>query len=164
MNSKFLLKKTVTKVGYTITVLALLALTFLSGCGGGNGPEPEPEPTEQEKVTAKLIANVWKPAGTAGWVTIDGFDAAELFTNFTITFTKTGYTTTGTTPVWPRSGTWKFLTGSTTVLVRDIDNLQVTINDLTDTNLKLTLYWATTTDDGGRQHSLAGTHVFNFSK
>jgi hypothetical protein len=163
MNYTFSSKNAESKVGYIITSLILLAFVFLSSCGG-SGPEPVPEPTEQEKVTALLTANTWKPASGAGWVTIDGFDGAELFPNFTLTFTKTGYTTTGDTPVWPRSGTWHFLTGSTTVIIRDIDDLQVTINNVNDTSLKLTLVWAETTTVGGRQKSLAGTHVFNFTK
>ena len=145
---------------FVFTVLAIVSI-MLSSCG--SDPEP-PQPTEEERVTQLLSSAKWKPATATGWVTVEGVDASELFVDFTITFTATGYTTTGTTPVWPRTDTWKFLSGSTTVLVRDSDGLQVTITSVDETTLKLSLFWNQETYEGGRSRSIMGKHEFSFSK
>ena len=126
--------------------------------------DPAPKLTEEQRVTKLLSANAWKPPTTTGWVLVDGVDASELFVGFTITFTETGYTTTGTSPVWPATDTWKFLPGSTTEIIRGVDNLQVTIINVDDNTLKLTLFWDQETTTGGRKSSIRGKHEFNFSK
>jgi hypothetical protein len=141
--------------------LFLSGLIFLPGCKSGG--DPEPEPTEEERVTKLLTASQWAPS-TGNWVVVDGVSVAELFTDFKITFTSTGYTTTGTTPVWPRTGTWKFKTGSTKIFVRDADQVEVTIETLDDKNLKLTLLWDKETTEPGRSSSIRGKHEFNLTK
>lgn len=131
---------------------------MLSGCGG----EPEPVPTEIEKVTKILTSNggTWAPI-TATGVTIDGIDVTDdLFPGFTITFLDNTLTTTGTTPVWLRQDTWKFKDQSAKVIIRGQDNKEVTITEISASQLKLRLEWTETTTQGGRQHSLKGMHEF----
>ncbi len=147
---------------YSTSILFFLfGFLFLSSCKKGG--DPEPEVTEEQRVTTLLTSGQWAPA-TGNWVTVDGVSVAELFTDFKITFTSTGYTTTGTTPVWPRSGTWKFKTGSTKIFIRDADQVEVTIENLDDKNLKLTLMWNQETTAPGRMSSIKGKHEFNLSK
>lgn len=148
----------------SLKYLLIVAIAVLGACGGSD-PEPEPEPTEQEKVTALLTGGTgkWNPAAVSNWVTVDGVNASELFENFTITFTATGYTTTGTTPVWPRNGTWKFKDANATVLIRESDNKEVTIQSVNETTLRISLVWDETTY-GGRNTSIGGTHEFTLSK
>ena len=97
-------------------ILLFVVLSLLSGC---KKDAPKPVPTEAERVTTLLTAGKWNPSSSApNWVLVDGVDASELFVGFSITFTETGYTTTGTSPVWPATDTWKFLPGSTTEIIR----------------------------------------------
>jgi hypothetical protein len=65
--------------------------------------------------------------------------------------------------VWPASGTWVFADGNAKTITRS-DNLAVTITEVTDTKLVLTLTWATTTLGGGRVESVKGINVFTFAK
>ena len=124
----------------------------------------DPQPTEEERITQLLASGQWVPA-TGNWVVVDGVSVAELFTDFKITFTETGYTTTGTTPVWPRNDTWKFKSGSTSILIRDSDQLEVAIENLDERNLKLSLTWNQETFiEGGRTVSVKGKHEFTLVK
>ena len=159
MNPKFL-KSIHTKIGIVTVTTAML----LCGCGGGD-PEPA-QPTESEKVTQILTSNggTWAPKSSAG-VTIDGVDVTEdLFSGFSITFSKTTFTTTGTSPVWLREDTWRFKDENATVIIRGQDNKEITIEEISDTQMKLTLEWTETTTDGGRKKSLKGKHEFLLNK
>ena len=139
----------------------LIAFTTLTACKDDPEPPPPPEPTEAEKVTAILTG------GTGRWalasVVVEGENAAELFRDFSITFTSTGYTTTGTTPVWKRSGTWTFTDATATKFKRD-DNVEVTIESISETQLKLTLIQAQQVTEGGRSTALRGKHEFVMNK
>jgi hypothetical protein len=138
----------------------LVAFTTLTACKSDPEP-PAPEPTEAEKITAILTG------GTGRWslasVVVEGENAAELFKDFSITFTSTNYTTTGTTPVWKRSGTWSFTDATATKFKRD-DNVEVTIESISDTQLKLTLIQAQQVTEGGRSTALRGKHEFVMNK
>jgi hypothetical protein len=137
--------------------VAALALIQLSSCG--RDPDPVvPELTEAEKVATLLTAGRWPLTS----VTVEGEDAAAIFKDFSITFTNTGYTTTGTTPVWKRSGTWAFTDESATKFMRD-DNVEVTINAIDGQSLKLTLQWNETLY-GGKGNALRGKHEFVLNK
>lgn len=151
---------------YEIRMLGLAAMVafVLFGCSGGK--DPEPAPTEQEKVTQMLTAEggTWTPQPSSG-VTVDGVDVtAELFAGFTITFQEKTFTTTGTSPVWLRQDTWVFKPESSNVIVRGQDSKEITITEISDTQLKLTLEWTQTTTEGGRQGSLKGKHEFVLTK
>ena len=145
------------------TILSMFAIAALvTACGS----DPDPEPTPVEKVTQQLTANggTWTPAASAG-VTIDGVDMTEdLFSGFSITFHEGTFTTTGTSPVWLREDTWRFKDQTATVIIRGQDNKEVAIEEISATQLKLTLEWTTTTSEGGRKASLKGKHEFILNK
>jgi hypothetical protein len=148
-----------------LLIMALLAVVF--ACKNDDGPDPVP-PTEAEKRLEILIAGngTWNLPTTGGVTLADGsgsLDITELFENFTVKFTEAGYTTTGTTPVWARSGTWEFKDDSGDVFVRE-DGLEVTVIEITETSLKFSLEWDQTTYEEGRPRSLAGTHTFTLGK
>jgi hypothetical protein len=86
-----------------------------------------------------------------------------LFTGMTLKFTATNYTTTNGGVVWPASGTWTF-TDDIAKKIKRNDNLEITITEITDASLKLTLSWTAGTFGSGRVASVVGTHVFNFVK
>lgn len=147
-------------------VFGLAAVIAFGSCGGGSDPDPEPEPTPAQKATRMLTAGsgTWAPAGNAG-ITVDGVDVTnELFEGFSIKFADGTYTTTGTTPVFPREDTWKFKDESGTVIIRGSDDREMTLSEISDTQLKLTLYWDETTTDAGRTGSLKGKHEFLLKK
>ena len=54
-------------------------------------------------------------------------------------------------------------TNETTAIKRD-DGLVVTLQEVTDTSLKLALTWTKTTLGSGRIESVSGQHVFSFGK
>lgn len=141
-------------------LVAAVAILALSACGGGD-PEPA-APTENEKATQILTSNggTWTPPPTAG-VIIDGVDVTEeLFPGFSITFQEKTFTTKGTTPVWLRQDTWSFKDASGKVIIRGQDEKEITITEISDSHLKLTLEWSETTHGPGRQGSLKGKHEF----
>lgn len=144
-----------------VLVLALTATTALSGCGGSD-PEPVVS-AETEKVAEILTSSggTWTPQPSAG-VTVDGVDVTEaLFPGFSITFHEKTFTTTGTTPVWLREDTWTFKDATAKVIIRGSDQREITITEISATQLKLTLDWTLTThENGGRQGSLKGKHEF----
>src|SRR3954462_12474562 len=89
-------------------LIVLIVLVGTSCKKKHNEEEPEPQLTEAQKATNLLTANggKWHPAPLSNWVTVEGVNITDLFKDFSITFTATGYTTSGTTPVWARSDTW----------------------------------------------------------
>lgn len=142
----------------------ILSLLFFVQCGPD--PEPKTEPTQREIVIEKMTSGTgtWAPGGNSG-ITVEGVDVTEtLFPGFTIKFESSDrFTTTGTTPVWLRSDTWN-LNDAGTAFVRGQDNKTVTISNLSDTQIKLTLEWDDTTYGDGRKRSLKGTHEFILGK
>lgn len=148
-----------------LSLFIFFSLTFLSGCKDPE-PVPEPEPTEQERVTSLLTAGTgtWVPK-SGGGITTQGVDVtADLFKDFTIRFTSTQIFTTGTTPVWLRQDTWKFKSGTAGIIIRGQDNQEITIKNISETELALTLVWDQTTYEGGRKKSLQGEYQFVLSK
>lgn len=137
------------------TVLSLVILGSIiafSGCGGGGGKQ-EPLPDKQ----LGLLSKTWKvkdPTGNS--VFKDQSDSTTYWKNFTLTISGTkgqttfSYSCAGRPPrsVWPSSGTWSFVTNSTTPgigpensIVRDPsqqDALNITYNvDAAGKNLHL---------------------------
>ncbi len=154
----------------TLIKISLLASLVLVVCGLNGCKSPDPGPTELEKYTTLLTAGKWSPSSATNWVIVNGVDVSELFKDFSITFTATGYTTMGTTPVWPRTDIWKFKTeasvkaGVANIVIRNSDGSEVTIESLDDKSMKLTLLWNKETTEGGRTTSIIGKHEFTFSK
>lgn len=139
-----------------ILLCFILALPLLfSNCG-------EEELTAEEKVTNLLVSGTWKPVANS--ITIGGDDASSLFIGFTIQFTKNQITTTGTTPVWQRVDTWQFKPGSQAqVIIRGSDNREISIDEITNAQLKISIEWDKTTY-GGRVKSLPGVYEFTLTK
>jgi hypothetical protein len=158
------MKPLILRVIYAQVFTAILATTFLlSGCGGGDEPAP---PTKAEQVTTLLTTDggTWTPAVSSG-VTIDGVDVTdELFAGFSLTFHESTFTTTGTSPVWLREDTWRFKDENADVIIRGQDDKEITIREISATQLKLTLEWTVTTTEGGREGSLKGKHEFILNK
>jgi hypothetical protein len=130
----------------------VFAFVFLSGC-------KKDEPTPSEVTTNKLTATTWKISS----VMVNSTDKTSLFTNMTLKFTATNYTTTNGGMVWPASGTWTFTDVTATRIARN-DGVEVEIQELTDTSLKMKFIWANATYAPGRTSSVAGEHIFNMVK
>jgi hypothetical protein len=151
---------------FMLCLTALVVLLTLNRCG-----PPPVVPSDLEKYKALLTTGKWSPSSATNWVVVNGVDVSELFKDFTITFTDAGgYTTTGTTPVWPRTDTWKFKTessvkaGIANIVIRNSDGSEVTIESLDEKAMKVTLLWTKETTEGGRTTSIIGKHEFTFSK
>jgi hypothetical protein len=150
----------------SLLCLSALCITFVH-CGGSD-PDPDPEPTEQEIVTEMLVSDgaSWAPSGSTG-ITVDGVDVTEtLFQGFSIKFGENTFTTTGTSPVWEANDTWAFKGESSTVIIRGSDDEEITITNISESELVLTLEWdsLTTLPPGGRAKSIPGTHKFTLTK
>ena len=140
----------------------VVAVAIIASACGGDDPT---QPTQTQKVTQMLTSSggTWTPATVTG-VTVDGVDVTdELFSGFTITFLDGTYTTAGTTPVWPSQDTWRFKDETATVIIRGLDQKEITITEISASKLTLSLEWSETTY-GGRKSSLKGNHEFNLNK
>jgi len=148
----------------SLSVLVVTIVSFASCGGGGKDPEPIVE-TQKEKVTKMLQASggTWSPSSSG--ITVDNADASSLFQGFTIKFGDGTLTTTGTTPVWLRNDTWSFKDDNANVIIRGQDNKEVSIESVSDTQLKLKLQWDQYTyEDGGRKKSIPGNYEFTLTK
>jgi hypothetical protein len=146
------------KTNRLITPLIIVMFVSFAAC-----KKNDPSPTETERVT-KLLTGNWGLASSSG-VTVDGLDVTQdLFPNFSITFSENTLATTGTTPVWLRQDTWHFKDESATVIIRGQDNKEITLENISEHELVLTLTWDQTTYDGGRSRSVAGTYRFSLTK
>ena len=59
---------------------------------------------------------------------------------------------------------WQFKDENADVIIRGQDNKEITIREISATQLVLTLEWTVTTTEGGRQGSLKGKHEFILNK
>jgi hypothetical protein len=146
-----------------MAILVLFYIVVLSGC---KKDDPKPRLTEAQKVTQVLTSSggTWTPAASNA-ITIGGIDVTQdLFANFSITFSANTFTTTGTTPVWLRQDTWHFKDATANTIIRGQDGKEITITEISDTQLKLSLTWDQTTYEEGRAKSLAGTYEFILNK
>jgi hypothetical protein len=138
----------------------LFCFLFFVNCGGD-------DPTAEEKVTKLLTKGdgTWEPSAIANSITVEGIDVKEdLFPGFTIRFTKDKVFTTGTSPVWLREDTWQFKEGSkATIIIRGMDDKEISIAEISSTQLKISLEWDQTTY-GGRIASLLGLYEFILDK
>jgi hypothetical protein len=145
----------------TTLVFCLVALAIVMSC-----KSDEPTLTEEQRVTKILTENggKWNLPAVAG-VTVDGLDVTQdLFKDFSLTFGEGTLTTTGTTPVWLRQDTWSFKDESATVIIRGQDSKEITISEITQDQLILTLEWEQNTFEGGRAKSIKGTYQFALEK
>jgi len=139
-----------------VSKLVLVAMTFaviisVQGC--------KDEVPETDRVKGILKASTW----TMQTVVVDAVDQSTVYKGLTLNFTDTGYSSTNGGVVWPASGTWVFADASAKTITRN-DNLAITITEVTDVKLILSLTWAKTTLSGGRVESVKGINVFTFTK
>lgn len=133
--------------------MCLSGLLFMQGC------KKDSAQPESERVKALLKSNTWKMQS----VQVDNVDKTSVYAGFTLSFTDVNYSTTKGGGVWPASGTWTFVDDTGKKIKRN-DNLEVTITEISNTSLKLSLSWAAGTLGPGRTESVAGNHVFSFVK
>jgi len=148
-----------------LTLSVTIALCGIIGCKSKKNDDPLPQTSDQEKVVELLTggSGTWTPPLTNG-ITLEGLDVTEeFFKDFTIRFAANQLFTTGTTPIWLRQDTWQFKPGSSTIMLRGQDDKEITIENISETELRLTLEWTSTTF-GGRQNSLPGRYTFTLRK
>ncbi|HRK52406.1 MAG TPA: hypothetical protein PK185_00715 [Cyclobacteriaceae bacterium] len=149
--------KTQKHLHYLLLGIAFLLIPMIDSC------KSETELTAQEQVTAQLIA------GGDSWgmesVTIDDVDESGSFSDLSIKFGATSFTTTNGGLVWPSTGTWAFTTAEATSFTRD-DGVEVLIESIVADELAISLEWDKTTLDteGGRVLSRKGKHKFRFRR
>lgn len=158
-------------VGYSLVkntnegrvIHSFMAIAFLFAClqfmacsKSSNDPAPK---TQAEQVTTKLTASQWKLSG----VTVDGTDQSALFKSLTISFSTSGFTASNGGLVWPSSNTWSFTDSNATTFLRG-DGITVSIQEITDTSLKMSLAWSKNTLGPGRTNSIKGQHLFTMGK
>ena len=140
------------KINYPIaSAFVVMILATFAACNKNS-------PTASEETLSKLTGT-WH----VSTVTVDGVDATDLFQNMTVTFSKTDVTASNGGVVWPALETWTFFEGNEKVIQR-ADNVNMTIETLSNTKLTLSLLWSKTTYGPGRSNSISGKHVFEFSK
>lgn len=148
---KSVLKSSINLLANTALVVTLI--TMVASC-------KKDEPASAQEITKqKLLASgsAWKMQS----VDVDGKDQSSIFKGLTITIGDGTFTTTNGGLVWPASGTWAFTSTDGTIVKRsDGTELKVSV---TNTSLKLTLTWATSTLGGGRVESVKGVNTFTFS-
>ena len=135
-----------------LSCLMVGVMLVLASC---NNDKTEAAPDVQ----ALLTSGSWKMKT----VTVDGVNENDLFTNLSVTFTATEFTTLNGEPVWPASGTWTFSGGDQNLIVRN-DGIEVSVEEISETELTLKLLWSKTTLGSGRVESIQGNHAFVFGK
>lgn len=141
----------------------LLSIFFLVGIIGVfsscKDDEGQPAPTAQEEATAKLTSSPWK----LDRVTVDGINQTDVYKNLTVSFTGSAFSSTNGGVVWPANGSWTFQNQEATLIKRS-DDVEITIQTLTDQSLMLSFYWEKNTLRNARVSSIQGQHVFTFVK
>jgi hypothetical protein len=135
-------------------IIVLGSLFTVVSCGNDDA-----SPSESERITTLLTSGVWKIQS----LTVDGATHDELFPNLTLTFTKGTLTTANGNGVWPASATWTFNDQAATSFKR-ADGVDVSITEISETQMVLSLTWNKTTLKAGKENSLSGLNVFTFGK
>jgi hypothetical protein len=137
---------------YLVSFTFLVGIILFASC---DKEKNEPSPDEK----ALLTGGIWR----VNSVTVDGVNKNDLFANFVLAFTETGFTASNGDPVWPASGSWVFADADQKSIVRN-DGVEVTVQALSESALTLKLSWNKTTLGSGREASLQGSYVFVFRK
>jgi hypothetical protein len=140
------------KIKLIVLSLTMIGMTLFASCGGDD------DPSEEVRVHQLLTSGSWKLES----VTVDGVNK-NLYGGLSLTFTSTGFTSSGGEPVWPSGGIWTFVVGSAKSIARD-DGVVVTIDEVTEATLILSLTWTENTLGSGRIQSVEGEHVFVMTK
>lgn len=134
------------------------AAGLLTSCKSSSG-DPAPVVSKKDEVSSLLTSAAWKMSS----VTVDGADKTSIYKDLKLTFTGTGFTSVNGGAVWPASGTWEFTSAEATSIKRN-DGVEVTLQEVTATGLKLALTWSKNTLGPGRVKSVSGQHIFSFGK
>jgi hypothetical protein len=141
------------------TPFLLMAGVWLLWSCGSSDLSPE------EKVTKLLSSGTWQSTTAGSSIKIGPDDVTDdFFQGFTLRFTKDQFFTTGNSPVWLAQDIWHFKQGSKAgVIVRGMDDREITIVEVSSTVLKFSLEWDQTTY-GGKTSSLPGVYEFTLTK
>ena len=127
------------------------ALLLANGCKKKT-VEPDARTVQLEKLTS-----TWK----VKTVDNDGADVTSQYTGFTLIIDQLTYSTQNGGNPWPASGTYDFKGSDLTKLVRS-DNVEVSIDEITDKTLVLTFNYNTV--NGGRVNGITGDFTFSLTK
>ena len=134
-------------------LLLIAGFTLLAGC------KKDDQKPETERILDLLSAGVWQ----VEYVLVNETDQTTSFTGLTLSFTATNYATTNGGVVWPSAGSWTFVDNTAKKILRN-DGLEITIIEINQESLKLSLNNPTTTIGTGRVTGTAGEHEFGFTK
>ena len=129
-----------------------LSMFSLLGCGGD---DDGPTKTLQEIAFEKLSGS-WKLSG--GSIKVDGKDESNQYPGFTLSFTKTGYTSSNAGKLLKASGTWKWKDAKTDKLIA-LGTKELTITELTASKLVFTFTFA-----GAGAAGIAGSYAVTLTK
>ncbi len=136
----------------TKAIAVVILIAALAGCKKSDSL------SVKQVNTNLLTSHVWKLQS----LQVDNVDKTSLYTGMTLTVGAATYTSTNGAPVWAASGTWSFTDDGKTIK-RD-DQVEVSVDQITDAQLVLSLTWNKTTLGGGRTSSVSGKHVYTFVK
>jgi hypothetical protein len=131
------------------TLLLFLMMLVSQSCSNDTQPKTN-------RIRSLLSSGEWKLSS----VVVDGIDRTQVYADLALTFTETAIIVKNRNEVWPENQTWKFTDDSETFIARS-DGLQIRIEEISETALKLSLTWTHTTFGGGRSASIKGVHVFS---
>jgi len=143
----------------------LVTLFVLSTISCKDGKGDDPQLTEVQIQTQLLTGESVASAVAAEWsvdqVQVDDIDYTEVFTDFALVFTNTGFTTQNGGVVFGSDGTWSF-TDDTAKKVELQDGLELTLVELTETSLVFEFTWNETLY--GRTKAVGGVNTFTMSR
>ena len=137
-------------------LVTLLALFNITGC---DSSDPTDENATEQVKEILTTGGAWG----AQSVMVDGVDRTSIYSKLSVTFTSSGFTSTGGEPVWPASGTWSFADATAKTVTRG-DGVTVIIEQAEAKKLVLKLTWSKTTFGPGRSASVSGSHVFTLAR
>ena len=145
------MKTIINKLG-AAQVMIVIAFVVITGCG-------KKETISQTTLNTNILSSHgWKLQS----LMVDNVDKTILYSGMTLSFTAATYATTKGSPVWASNGTWTFSGNDGKTITRD-DQIDVSIDQIADSQLVLSLTWNKTTL-GGRQESVSGKHVYTLVK
>jgi hypothetical protein len=124
-------------------LIAIVLIAELAGC-------KKNAPTQLQVHTGMLTSHSWNLQS----LQVDNIDKTSLYPGT--------YTALKGAPVWSASGAWSFIDDGKTIK-RD-DQIEVSVDQISDTQLVLSLNWNQTMFAGGKVGSVSGRHVYSFVK
>ena len=144
--------------------IGLVILSF--SCKKNKGGTPAPTEVEKatqlltgESVTTTTVADFW----TVSSVIVDDLDYTFVFEGFTIQFSNNTFSTTNGKIVFDASGSWNFADETAQKIVLS-NGVELTLLELTETQLKFEFFWDETIYGGGRTNSVGGLNTFTLNR